>query len=118
MAKKGFIESIGAWAFMIGLLLAIVIALVFATKTPAWAIFVLAVLGLIVGLLNITDKEVQKFLVAAIAFMLSFQSLAYVSQAITFGWEAVGAFFRLMGIFIAPAAAVVAIKALFQMSKN
>lgn len=111
-------QSVGGIAFIVGLVLAIIIALFSSAAPPTWAVFVLALLGLFVGILNVQDKEVQLFLVASIAFLISFQSLAFVVETLAFGWDAVSAFFSLMNVFIAPAAAVVAIKAIFDVAKN
>ncbi|MFH0870256.1 MAG: hypothetical protein V1866_04335 [archaeon] len=117
MEEKSGIK-IGVWAFIIGSILAIVVALISGANAPNWAIIVLAVLGILVGVLNVTATEVQKFLVAAIAFLLSFQSLSNVFSTLAGGWAPVGAFFGLISVFMAPAAAVVAIKALYSLAKN
>jgi len=61
---------------------------------------------------------VSKFLIASIAFLLSFQALGAVLEALAFGWNAVSAFFNLLVIFVAPAAAIVAVKALFRLAKD
>lgn len=111
-------KSMGGIAFIIGLILAVLIALVSAAAVPTWAVFVMAILGVIVGLLNIQDKEINLFLVAAIAFLISFQAFGNVIATLAFGWEAVSAFFNLMSIFVAPAAAIVAIKALFRLTRD
>ena len=108
----------GAWAFIIGLILAVIVAIISASNVPSWAIITLAVLGLIVGLLNVTDKEIMMFLVAGLSFLLSFQALSAVFKSLTFGWSAVGPFFDLLSVFIAPAIAIVAIKALYNLSKD
>jgi uncharacterized membrane protein len=108
MAKFKF----GPWAFLIGLLLAIIFA--FLGQSAAWqkwSVLILAVLGIIVGILNVTGKETQGFLLAAIAFLLSFGAFAAVVE--TVGLDVLVNFFKLMQIFIAPAAFIVAIKALF-----
>jgi hypothetical protein len=115
--KKGSFK-IGVWAFIIGLILAIIVALLSGSTTPQWSIIVLAILGIIVGLLNVTAKEVEKFLVAAIAFLLSFQALSNVFMTVAGGWTAIGTFFNLISIFMAPAAAVVAIKALYNLARD
>jgi hypothetical protein len=121
MAEKRGIRF-GVWAFLVGLILAIVVALLSGANAPPWAIIVLAILGLIVGLLNVTATEVQKFLVATIAFLLSFQALGnvFVEFSKAFGaWTGIiGNFFNLVSIFMAPAAIVVAIKALFSIAKE
>ena len=121
MAEKVGIRF-GVWAFLIGLILAIVVALLSGAKAPEWAIIVLAILGLLVGLLNVTATEVQKFLIATIAFLLSFQALGNVfvefSQAFGAWTGVIGNFFNLISIFMAPAAIVVAIKALFSIARE
>ncbi|MFH1134171.1 MAG: hypothetical protein V1735_06805 [Nanoarchaeota archaeon] len=110
--------KMGIWAFVVGLVLAAIVAIWKANAPPAWALFVIAVLGVLVGLLNVTDKETQAFLIATVAFMLSFSSLATITEKVALGWAAIGTFFNLMGVFIAPAAAVVAVKALFNLAKD
>jgi hypothetical protein len=122
MAKGEF--KLGVWAFLVGLLLAVVLALVSVFQgqtTPApWAIIVLAVLGVLVGILNVTASEVQRFLVAAIAFLLSMQSLAAVFYALgtTGVWGGLSTFFNLVSVFMAPAAVVVAIQALYLLARD
>jgi hypothetical protein len=109
-------KSWGAWAFIIGLILAIIIAII---GTDAdWPVYVLLVLGLIVGLLNVSDKEVGDFLIAAIAFMLTFTALGKIAEVLPVIGETLGNFFVLVNAFIAPAAAVVAFKELFAHAKN
>ena len=109
-------KGIGGWAFIIGLVLAVVIAIVGAAS-GSWAYWVLAVLGLIVGLLNITDKEVVKFLVAAIAFMVTFQALGGIVANMPLG-DFFARFFQLVSVFIAPATAVVALVALYGLTRD
>jgi hypothetical membrane protein len=120
MHKKGGkkMKSFGGIVFIIGLILAAVIAIFSAATAPPWAVFLLALIGLIVGLLNITEKEVQFFLVASVAFLISFTALSNVFTVLTLGWEGVAAFFGLMNIFVAPATAIVAIKAIYSMAKD
>jgi zinc transporter ZupT len=66
------LETIGKWAFIAGLVLAVLAGLLFQ---PGWAIWVLAVLGVIVGLLNVTAEETRGFLLASIALTLSATAL-------------------------------------------
>ena len=110
--------KLGYWSFIAGLVLAIIIALIAGASPPDWAIFVLGFVGLVVGLLNITDKEVNAFLIATIAFIVSAGALAEVFKVILVGWGVVGAFFNLLTVFFAPAAAIVALKALYAIAKE
>ncbi|MBS3159834.1 hypothetical protein J4436_03520 [Candidatus Woesearchaeota archaeon] len=116
--SKNLKSKIGIWSFIVGLVIAFLISVVKAADTPTWSVLLLAILGAIVGFLNITDAEIKLYLVASIAFLISFQSLATVVETLLLGWQAVSAFFQLMSVFIAPGAAIVAIKALYTISRD
>lgn len=108
--------NFGAIAFIIGLVLAVFIALFGTLGT--WATWVLAVLGLLVGLFNVTGKESGRFLLAAIAFVVTFNSLAVIFAPIAVIGPILQNFFGLMVVFMAAATAVVAISSLFTIAKN
>lgn len=63
---KPDLKIIGYWAFIGGLIVAVLAGFVEVPALP----LVLFVLGLIVGFLNITEKESTPFLVAVIALLL------------------------------------------------
>jgi len=111
-------DKIGSWTFIVGLILAIVIAIISATSVPTWAVIVLAVIGLIVGIVNVTDEEAHNFLIAGIAFLLSFSSLSGIVSTLALGWAAVATFFSLLSIFMAPAIAIVALKVLYDITRD
>ncbi|MBI2572389.1 hypothetical protein HYV86_00875 [Candidatus Woesearchaeota archaeon] len=111
-------SKLGVIAFIVGLIGAAVIALLNYTAVPKWAVIALAVLGVVVGLLNVKDDEISLFLIAALAFLLSFGALRDVVTTLAFGWQAIAVFFNLMVVFVAPATAIVAVLALFRMAKN
>ena len=117
MAKEGM-QKMGVWAFIIGLILAVVVALIGGANPAAWAFVVLALLGALVGILNISDKEVQMFLIATIGFLISFQALGNVVDKVFLDWKAVSGFFHLVSVFMAAAAVVVAIIALFKLARD
>lgn len=116
------LKQIGPWAYIIG----VVVALLAGFIMPANAMVALAlgVLGLIVGLLNIGDKEVQLFLVASIAFIVGASSLggvlAGLFTAVPLGWlgDALVAALQYMVAFTAPAAAIVGLLALYKISRD
>ena len=60
----------GTWVFVIGLLLALFLGIFIGTATYT-TLTLLIVLGLIIGFLNITEKEVHGFLIASIALLLA-----------------------------------------------
>ncbi|MFA4946302.1 MAG: hypothetical protein WC607_02040 [Candidatus Micrarchaeia archaeon] len=112
---KDSVNKLGPWAFLIGLALA-VLAGFFATADTT-IVLVLAVLGIIVGFLNVSDKETVPFLVSAIAFMMAASSLNIVFAILPY-MESMSNVMSLAGVFIAPAAAIVAIKAIYDISKD
>jgi hypothetical protein len=109
-------KSWGAWAFIIGIIIAIIVAIIGTEQT--WPIYIMLVLGLIVGLLNVSDKEIGHFLIAAIAFMLTFTALGSIAEGIPVIGGTLAKFISLVNAFIAPATAVVAIKELFANVKD
>jgi len=58
--------KVGKWTFTIGILLAVLAGFIDWAAIPV----ILIVLGLIVGFLNIDEKEAERFLVAAIALLI------------------------------------------------
>ncbi len=100
-------DKIGKWAFIVGLVIAVAAGLGFQYPWFAW---VLALLGLVVGFLNVTSEETQGFLLAAIGLLLSataVQSIPYIGEQATNILANVVA-------FIAAAVLIVALRALFQ----
>lgn len=59
-------EAIGRWAFLLGIIIAVLVGFVQIEYTA----LLLTVLGLIVGFLNIGNKESHNYLVASIALLL------------------------------------------------
>ncbi len=111
--------KIGPWSFVLGLIVAVVSAL---TRQVFW---MLGVLGLIVGLLNITEKEVTKYLLASLTFLMSANALSVtlgkLVEIVPFIRNWIGFIDPLLAnitIFIAPGAAIVALKALYLVSKD
>lgn len=58
--------NVGKWAFLVGILLAVLAGFF----TIPYVMTILAVLGLIVGFLDITSKESHKYLMAVVALLV------------------------------------------------
>jgi len=104
-------EKIGKWAFIIGLVLAVLAGIFFQ---PGWAIWVLAILGVIVGLLNVTAEETRGFLLASIALTLSataLNTLPVIGTVLSYVLPFVVA-------FVAGGMIVVALKELFKTARR
>lgn len=112
--KKSVLEKVGVWAFVIGFLIALIVALMSPVGlTTSWAV-ILAALGFIVGLLNITDAEVGTYLLASIAFIVS----AWAFMATIGEWAFLRTFMHAIIVFTAPGAIVVSFKALYVVAKD
>ncbi len=115
-------QKIGEYAFLVGALIAVVagMAASWVTGGAAGAISaLLVVLGIIVGLLNITEKETTPFLVAAIALVVAgtagFGAINQIVQGLgTIIDQIVGN----LAIFVAPAAVIVALKAVYALASS
>lgn len=105
------LAMVGKWAFIIGLVLAVLVGFVFQA---GWVVWVLAVLGVIVGLLNVTGEDTEKFLLAAIAFALSVTALNTVPVLGFLITNILG----YVAAFVAGAVIVVALKVLFQTARS
>jgi hypothetical protein len=77
-AESKMMTMLGPAAFYIGLL--IVIIAMFVTPS-GWLYVALGILGVIVGLLNITSKESGPFLFATIAFIVAAFGMQYMITA-------------------------------------
>ena len=104
--------QLGKWAFLVGLVISVIAVFL---PPAAWVYFVLAVLGLIIGLMNITGEETKTFLLAAIGLMLSATSLMAIPKGIG---EVVTSICTNFAIFISPAVLVVSLKSLFEVAKD
>ncbi|MDO8647175.1 MAG: hypothetical protein Q7R70_02045 [Candidatus Diapherotrites archaeon] len=112
--------GIGQIAFLIGVIIALLAGLASSMiDVPTAGIIglVLVVLGLITGFLNVKDKETMPFLVAAVALMLTGNV----------GWNYINflgigtildSIMSYIGLFVAPAALIVALKAVYSLAKD
>jgi len=118
MAKK-IKNIIGAWAFLVGIILAIVSGFLLGSgkvdmTTNSWFTMTLGIVGLIVGLVNVVEKEVNSFLYSGIILIItSFFGLS-IMATIPFASEMLAS---LLIIFV-PAVIVVAIRNVFNLAKD
>ncbi|MBI4298767.1 MAG: hypothetical protein HY666_03305 [Chloroflexi bacterium] len=98
-----------------------VIALIAGVWWPynAGLIATLVIMGLVVGLLNITAKEVMPYLVAAIAVVLigNFEAFSSLNLVIAGLGDKINDIVAMMAIFTAPAAVVQAVRAGITLAK-
>ena len=108
-------ELIGKWAFIIGLILAIIAGLLQNVYTIQYLMLILVILGVVVGFLNISEKNTVKLLVAIIALM-GVGSMTVLAIPKISGY--LSAILVNFIVFVGGAGAVVAIKAILETSKR
>jgi len=117
--KSNILGIIGFWAFILGLVIAVVFGIMAALGMAMGAmpaiIIVLIILGLVVGFLNITAKEILLFLVATIALIVVGGVFAPL-KVLAIG-NMLDSILALVATLMAPAAVVAAIKALWAVGK-
>src|SRR3989344_5117633 len=106
-------NSVGSWAFLIGVVLAVVIGAGLIAVSSTW-IMILALIGVIVGLLNITSNETSSFLMSgAVLIIASSLGNNELGSIKIVG----GVLNALLAIFV-PATIIVAIKHVFVLARN
>lgn len=123
-------EKLAHWAFIACVIIAVIMGLAVgqmhynqdanSANTNAYVILLLLILGIIVGLINITAKEVTPFLIAAIALIVASGANVWSPLSAIHGLLADWATFILNYIvaFVAPAAVIIAIRAVFVMEES
>ena len=111
LRQGGTMALVGKVSFVVGLVIAVAGGLGFEQTWFGWA---LAVLGLIVGFLNISNKESQTFLLAAIALIVAANAVG----AIPYVGEGTTRIIANLVLFLGGAVLVVAVKSLFAVARD
>jgi len=112
--------KMGEYAFLACVIIAVIAGLVAGygalADASVWVTLALVVLGVVVGFLNVSEKETTAFLIAAIALTIANNATAWITI------PAIGAYITsilgFIAAFVAPAAVIVAIKAVWAMAKK
>ncbi len=112
--KKRKKNVFGAWAFLVGVVLALAVGIFSDLTTNVWLMGLLVIIGLIIGLLNISSKEVSPFLMSGVVLIIA---SAFSAGALSVIPKAVDILSGILALFV-PATIVVAIKNVFMMAKN
>jgi len=107
-------KKTGHYAFLVAVALAVLAALIPALQVD-WVVWALVILGLVVGFMNITAKETTEFLVATIALMaVGTGGLGIVPTA----GDIIASVLRNLLTVVAPAALIVALKAIYSLAEE
>ena len=122
MAIRARENLIGAWAFLIGIILAILVGIFAGAKINQFILGILAVLGLVVGYF-VAEKDVQTFLLAYVSLVIvSFAGIqGLVLSAAIVGIDIGRLLSSVLGallVLFVPATIVVAIKTVFAIAQS
>jgi len=104
-------NNIGSWAFLIGVILAVIFGFI---SGGTWLPWLLLIIGLIVGLLNISGKEVNAFLMAGTILVIVSSLGGSALSSIQF----LGTILNNMLTMFVPATIIVALKSVFSMARS
>lgn len=115
--QGGLVIALGAIAFLAGMLLAIIAGGVY--RDNGTIVLVLVILGIIVGLFNITSREMIPFLVAAIALVVvgtvgAFSALDDIVDGLG---RALNRMVDYIAVFMTPAAIITAIRVVWSLAR-
>ena len=122
MAIRSRENLFGAWAFLAGIVLAVVVGVFASANINPFVLGVLAVLGLVVGYF-VADKDVQTFLIASVSLVIvSFAGIqGLVLSAAIVGIDIGRIISSVLGallVLFVPATIVVALKSVFAIAQN
>lgn len=118
LSKNISTQQLGKWAFIGGVLLAIVVGLMpsaFLVNIAGTIPTILVVIGILVGLVNISEKDTHSFLLAAVALLLA--GTAGIQNLPILGAYVIAILGNIVA-FVAPAAVIVALKAVYELAKK
>jgi len=117
-------QQIGSYAFLIGVAVAIIAGVLYGAgqtgmlgQAAGWIPLILVVLGIVVGFLNIKDKETDKFLIASLALLAVPATGLWLNQIPMVGVYLLGIVGN-VAVFVAPAALIVALKAIYALASE
>ncbi|HLD83476.1 MAG TPA: hypothetical protein VI979_01320 [archaeon] len=112
-------EKMGEYAFLAGIAIAVLTGLASGAIAAyaTWTSLLLALLGIVVGLLNISEKETTAFLVAAIALVTA--GTASFAAIDMYGVGAIlDGVVKNIAVLVSPAAVIVAVKAIYSLASG
>ncbi|MEM3074870.1 MAG: hypothetical protein QW727_02935 [Candidatus Pacearchaeota archaeon] len=112
MPKKSKWSLIGSWAFLIGVILAIIFGLL--GNLNAGSILLLVVIGIVVGLFNVKDEEVNPFLMSGAVLIIASALGGNILDVVPY----IGNILNALLVVFVPATIIVALKNVFSVARN
>lgn len=112
----------GAWAFLVGVVLAVLVGIFAGSYLNALFLSILAFLGIIIGF-SVSEKDVQTFLIAAVSLVLvSYAGIQGLVMGAAISGIDIGkilsSIMSALLIMFVPATIIVALKTMFSISRS
>ncbi len=117
MAKDG-LSKIGSWAFILGVLIAVVAGLIQSVADNPTIVSLLIVLGLIVGFLNVTGRETTPFLLATVSLVVVTWMVKDVFGAVSIVGPYLAGIMKSIMTFVVPSTIIVSMKAVYALASD
>jgi hypothetical protein len=123
LSAGNLMTKVGAYAFIVVLIVAVVAGLAVSKldlNQLAWVSLALAILGIVIGLTMITEKEVTAFLIVAVALIVTngVGAFANLNQI----WGGLGTAIQQVvtniATFVAPAAVILSVKSIYALART
>lgn len=116
------LEKLGEYAFLACIVIAVIAGITagLAEYSAGWVALALVILGVIVGLTTVTEKEVTPFLIAAVAFTVASSGgwFLVIDEAVATLGTMINAVVFNIASFVAPAAIMLATKAVYALASK
>ena len=106
------VRSFGSWVFLIGVVLAVILGAI-GQLTPLMTA-ILVVIGLVVGILNVTEKETKPFLMAGTVLVI----MAFFGKEVMSAIPILGYMLDAIMAMVVPATVLVALKSVFELARK
>jgi hypothetical protein len=116
--EASLLAKVGSWAFIIGLVVAVLVGLFSNVKSSATITSVLIVLGLIVGFLNVTGRETTPFLLATVSLVIVSSFGGNVLAEVAYIGITMQNVLNAIMIFVIPATIIVSLKAIYALAHD
>lgn len=119
MAKNvSKLEKVGSWAFILGVVIALLIGIFSFGEFHSTLVFLLIMMGLIVGLLNVGSHETNTFLLATVSLVIvTYFGGDVLGKTLIIGKYLSSTLSALM-TFVIPATIIVALKAIYDLAQE
>lgn len=118
--KRRMGAVLGALAFFVGMFIAVICGAVPDWRESGIVVLILVILGIVVGVFNITGKEIIPFLIAAIALVvvgIAGEPFSALDDIIEGLGRALDAIVSLIAVFMVPAAVINAVRVVVELAR-